>query len=112
MAGINTHGIKINLESLAAASEDTVECANGCRNLIFFDMENGEVWVRFAMPGEDIYYRDDAVVPIAGTSQHHTQQWIADRIADRVHWEIQCHKDIGWDFPWDILDGKRGDKNG
>lgn len=105
MAEINTHGIKINLESLAAAAEDTVDCTSGCRNLIFFDLEDGSVWVRFAMPGEDICYRDNAVVPVAGTSQHHTQQWIADRIAERVRWEIQCCKDIGWEFPWDILDG-------
>lgn len=105
MAEINTHGIKINLESLAATSEDTVDCARGCRNLIFFDLEDGRVWVRFAMPGEDIYYRDDCVLTVAGTSQHHTQQWIADRISERVHWQKQCYKGIGWEYPWDISEG-------
>lgn len=105
MAGINTYGIKINLESLAAASEDTVDCARDCRNLILFDLEDGNVWVRFAMPGEDIYYRDDCVLSVAETSQHHTQQWIADRISERVHWQKQCYKDIGWEYPWDIMEG-------
>lgn len=105
MAEINTHGIKINLESLAAAAEDTVNCQRDCKNLIFFDLENGNCWTRFAMPGEDIYYRDDCVLSVAGTSQHRSQQWIADRIAERIHWQKQCYKDIGWEYPWDILEG-------
>lgn len=100
MNAINTHGIKIDMESLVKAAEDTVDCCTDCRNVIFFDMEDGTVWTRFAWPGEDIVYHDECVMPVAGCRRHHTPQWIADRISERVSEYKQEYEYIGWAFPY------------
>lgn len=105
MKAITTHGIKIDLKSLRKAAKDTVNCCADCRNVIFFDMENGDVWTRFAWPGEDFTYRDECVLQIAGCRQHHTQQWIADRIKEKVLETKRAYNYIGLDFPYnDILE--------
>lgn len=94
MTQINTHGLKIDLDSLSKAAENTVnwERNSGWRTDIFYDRSTGEVWTVDLLGESWKQYRDADVHQVASTAKHHTAQWIADRIADYMSELKRCEK--------------------
>lgn len=84
---INTHGRKINLDSLIKAANDTVDWPyNTGRTDIQYDTDTGEVWCADYMgsPIESWGVYDDSVLIVARTTQQRSAQWIADRIHEAL----------------------------
>lgn len=84
-AAVNTHGLKIDLDSLKECSAYTETLYNGSRVDIFYDRRNGQVWGKFEAGENDwTQYRAPEIVKICGVRRHYSPQWIADRIAETV----------------------------
>lgn len=84
-AAVNTHGLKIDLDSLKECSAYTETLYNGSRVDIFYDRRDGQVWGKFEVSENNwTQYHDPEIVRICGTRRHHSAQWIADRIAETV----------------------------
>ena len=84
---INTHGLNINLDDLKTVSEETysVDWRRGHRLEVFYDRSNGDLWSKFYISSENwTEYHDPAIISVCCPRQHHSQQWLADRIKEAV----------------------------
>lgn len=86
MAAINTYGLPVNLESLTAAAASTVnwERNSGWRTDIFYDRETGDVHTADLLGDSWKKFRDPAIIKVASTTRHHSEQWIMDAIHDEI----------------------------
>lgn len=87
---INTHGRKINKETLANASASTRELGSltGEYMEIFYDKSTGDVWCKYHWNREDwTVYHDDDVTKVGIAVRYKTQQQIADMIAETLTFE-------------------------
>lgn len=103
MATINTHGLKIDLESLESVSRATEILSHKLHQEIFFDLETGEVMYNCNLSDNWVEYHDPAVIKIADTRSHHSAQWIADKIAYDVQEIKRYYEEIGRKFDWPVM---------
>lgn len=103
MSMINTHGLKIDLESLESVSRATEDLNYKLHQEIFFDMETGEVMYNCNLSDNWVEHHDPAVIKVADTRRHHTAQWIADKIASDVQEIKRYCDDIGHTFDWPVI---------
>nr|DAU93776.1 MAG TPA: hypothetical protein [Caudoviricetes sp.] len=80
---INTHGRKINLETLANASDSTkgLGSRTGEYMEIFYDKSTGDVWGKYHWDREEwTVYHDEDVIKVGLAIRFKTPQQIADMI--------------------------------
>ena len=88
---INTHGLKIDLDSLLRTANQTADWpANTGRTDIKYDPDTGEVWGTDHMdsPIESWSEYPGNIIGVTSTDKHHTAQWIADRIFEAMIGEV------------------------
>lgn len=87
MEKINMHGLEmVGLKKTSGETEDYGAYSPNY-NEIFYNLETGEVWAKFATSlGQNSWteYDDKAIIKICNTSRHMTMQEIADAIAESV----------------------------
>lgn len=106
MESINTHGIKIDLESLKKVSARTENLPRELYQTISFDMETGDVLYWCDTSSNWVEYRDPAVIKCFDTRSHHSAQYIADEINRAVRAYRDMYQDLGWGFDYnDIFEG-------
>lgn len=84
---INTYGRKINMETLANASEYTkgLGSRTGEYEEIFYDKSTGEVWGAYHWDREEwTVYHDADVIKVGITTRYKSQQQIADMIGNTL----------------------------
>lgn len=84
---INTHGRKINLETLTNASDSTkgLGSRTGEYVEIFYDKSTGDTWCKYHWDREEwTVYHDADVIKVGITTRYKSQQQIADMIADAM----------------------------
>lgn len=84
---INTHGRKINLETLANTSDSTkgLGSRTGEYMEIFYDKFTGDVWGKYHWDREEwTVYHDEDVTKVGLATRYKTQQQIADMIASTL----------------------------
>lgn len=100
---INTHGLKIDLESLEAVAKETEHVNHRLHQEIFFDLETGDVLYNCTTTGNWTEYRDPAVIKVADTRSHQAPQWIADKIASSVAEMKNCCAYTGDRCDWPVM---------
>ncbi len=81
---INAHGRKINMETLANASDSTkgLGSRTGEYVEIFYDKSTGDVWCKYHWDREEwTVYHDEDVTKVGLAIRFKSQQQIADMIA-------------------------------
>ena len=93
---IKTYGRKINMETLANASNSTkgLGSRTGEYVEIFYDKSTGDVWCKYHWEREEwTVYHDDDVTKVGLAVRYKTQQQIADMIASTLtqeeRWELE-----------------------
>ncbi len=84
---IKTYGRKINMETLANASNSTkgLGSRTGEYVEIFYDKSTGDVWCKYHWDREEwTVYHDADVIKVGITTRYKSQQQIADMIADAM----------------------------
>ena len=87
---INTHGRKINLETLANASDSTkgLGSRTGEYVEIFYDKSTGNTWCKYHWDREEwTVYHDSDVIKVGIATRYKTKQQIADMIAETMTME-------------------------
>lgn len=92
MISIDTHGLKIDLESLVKAADATAEWPLNCGYWtdIYYDMSDGFVWAIDTEESRIRVYHDPSIIKVCGTSKRHSPQWIADQIYEELLMEGLC----------------------
>lgn len=93
---INTHGRKINLETLANASGSTkgLGSRTGEYMEIFYDKSTGDVWGKYHWDREEwTVYHDEDVTKVGIATRYKTQQQIADMIDNTLTEDEQTERE-------------------
>ena len=93
---INTHGRKINMETLSEASEYTrgLGSRTGEYMEIFYDKSTGEVWGKYHWDREEwTVYQDSDVVKVGIATRYKTPQQIADMIGNTLTEDEQTERE-------------------
>lgn len=93
---INTHGRKINLETLANASDSTKDLGSrtGEYMEIFYDKSTGDVWGKYHWDREEwTVYHDEDVTKVGLATRYKTQQQIADMIDNTLTEDEQTERE-------------------
>lgn len=93
---INTHGRKINLETLTNASDSTkgLGSRTGEYMEIFYDKSTGDVWGKYHWDREEwTVYHDEDVTKVGLAIRFKTPQQIADMIAETLAEEERCERE-------------------
>lgn len=93
---INTYGRKINMETLANASEYTkgLGSRTGEYEEIFYDKSTGEVWGVYHWGREEwTVYHDADVIKVGITTRYKSQQQIADMIDNTLTEDEQTERE-------------------
>lgn len=93
---INTHGRKINLETLVNASDSTkcLGSRTGEYVEIFYDKSTGDAWCKYHWDREEwTVYHDSDVIKVGIATRHKTQQQIADMIASTLTEDEQTERE-------------------
>lgn len=93
---INTHGRKINLETLTNASDSTkgLGSRTGEYVEIFYDESTGDAWCKYHWDREEwTVYHDADVIKVGITTRYKSQQQIADMIADTLAEDEQTERE-------------------
>lgn len=103
MKKINTHGLKINLASLEAATAETVHLPRELYQIISFDRDNGDVIYWCGMHDNWPEYRDPAIIRCLSSRSHHSAQAIADAIYAAMAEDRRTITSIGWRYDYDSI---------
>lgn len=93
---INTHGRKINMETLANASDSTKGLCSRTGEYveIFYDKSTGDTWCKYHWDREEwTVYHDSDVVKVGIATRYKTPQQIADMIASTLAEEERCERE-------------------
>lgn len=93
---INTHGRKINLETLANASDSTKDLGSrtGEYMEIFYEKSTGDVWGKYHWDREEwTVYHDEDVTKVGLATRYKTQQQIADMIDNTLTEDEQTERE-------------------
>lgn len=93
---INTHGRKVNMETLANASDATkgLGSRTGEYVEIFYDRSTGDVWCKYHWDREEwTVYHDADVTKVGISVRYKTQQQIADMIAATLTMEERWERE-------------------
>ena len=93
---INTHGRKINLETLAIASDSTkgLGSRTGEYVEIFYDKSTGDVWGKYHWDREEwTVYHDEDVTKVGLATRYKTPQQIADMIDNTLTEDEQTERE-------------------
>ena len=93
---INPHGRKINMETLANASDSTkgLGSRTGEYVEIFYDKSTGDVWGKYHWDREEwTVYHDEDVTKIGITNRFKSQQQIADMIDNTLTEDEQIERE-------------------
>lgn len=96
MDAINTHGRKINLETLTNASDSTkgLGSRTGEYMEIFYDKSIGDVWGKYHWDREEwTVYHDEDVTKVGIATRYKTQQQIANMIAESLAEEERTERE-------------------
>ena len=93
---INTHGRKINMETLANASASTkgLGSRTGEYVEIFFDKSTGDTWCKYHWDREEwTVYHDEDITKVGLATRFKSQQQIADMIARTLTEDEICERE-------------------
>lgn len=93
---IDTHGRKINLETLANASDSTkgLGSRTGEYMEIFYDKSTGDAWCKYHWDREEwTVYHDDDVIKVGLANRFKTPQQIADMIDKTLTEDEQAERE-------------------
>ena len=93
---INTHGRKVNMETLANASDATkgLGSRTGEYVEIFYDKSTGDVWCKYHWDRDEwTVYHDADVTKVGISVRYKTQQQIADMIAATLTMEERWERE-------------------
>lgn len=93
---INPHGRKINLVTLANASDTTkgLGSRTGEYVEIFYDKSTGDAWCKYHWDREEwTVYHDSDVIKVGIATRYKTQQQIADMIASTLTEDEQTERE-------------------
>lgn len=92
---INTHGIKIDVESLSKIAALTDDTGRDVYQTIGFDRESGALHIWEGLNDNWVEWRDPAVITVCHTRRHRSAQWLADKIHDAMLEDRRIAGEIG-----------------